>query len=77
MTLQDAFDLLPLPNGKVLRWLLDQGVPFDALYNVKSAWVAFDDAGFDFRSRYDRRPGSDPTVRGWWRSAGPVRMVRP
>jgi hypothetical protein len=48
MTLQDVFGSLPLPSGRVLRWLLGQGVPFDSLYSVKAAWVTFDGAGFDF-----------------------------
>jgi hypothetical protein len=48
MTLQDVFGSLPLPSGRVLRWLLGQGVPFDSLYGVKAAWVTFDGAGFDF-----------------------------
>ena len=30
--LQEIFSWLPLPGGRALRWLLDQGVPFDSLY---------------------------------------------
>ena len=45
----DIFDLLPPPSGKVLRWLLDEGVSCGALYSVKGAWVSFDSSGtFDF-----------------------------
>ena len=39
---------LPLPSGKSLQWLLGQGVPFDALHGVKSAWVKFNGDTFDF-----------------------------
>jgi hypothetical protein len=55
ISLQDVFDWLPLPSGKTLRWLLEQGVPFDALYSVKSAWVSFDGhGGFEFDADGDR-----------------------
>ena len=48
-SLGDIFSWLPLPSGKTLRWLLDQGVPFDTLYMAKGAWVRFDSSGtFDF-----------------------------
>jgi hypothetical protein len=48
-SLTELFNALPLPSGKSLRWLLDQGVGFDALYKVKRGWVQFDDrGGFDF-----------------------------
>ena len=53
-TIADFFDSLPLPSGRVLHWLLDQGVPFDALHSVKSAWVQFEGTGFDL----------DPTMAG-------------
>jgi hypothetical protein len=48
--LQEIFDSLPLPSGRALRHLLDHhGVPFDALYQLKSGWVTFDGlGGFDF-----------------------------
>jgi hypothetical protein len=44
-SLAELFNALPLPSGKSLRWLLDQGVAFDTLYKVKSGWVIFDDRG--------------------------------
>jgi hypothetical protein len=39
---------LPLTTGAMLRWLLDQDVPFGALHYAKHGWVFFQDDGFDF-----------------------------
>jgi hypothetical protein len=44
----DLLSWLPLPSGKSLRWLLSQGVLFDTLYALRSAWVKFDGNTFDF-----------------------------
>lgn len=48
LPLQDIFNELPLPTGKTLQWLLDQGVPFDTLYMAKGALVRFNGITFDF-----------------------------
>ena len=52
--LQEIFSWLPLPGGRALRWLLDQGVPFHSLNAVKGAWVKFDGTIFDFDADGER-----------------------
>jgi hypothetical protein len=56
--MKDLLDGLPLPSGKSLQWLLEQGVPFDALYALRSAWVNFDGDTFNF----DPECSDDPVL---------------
>jgi hypothetical protein len=55
LPLQDIFDSLPLPAGRVLRWLLERGVAFDTLYMVKGGWVRFHRDG----TRFDLDPNGE------------------